>query len=299
MKGGVQMYEEAIRRTIGHIEADLHEVITEEDILLYSGFSKFHFHRIFQAHVGMTISEYIKMRRLANAASLLIHTDERILDIALQHHFESQESFTRAFKSRYGLPPGRYRVGMRTLLRQGDGKMVGSVKGWFLSGMDSQHYKIGVDREIVHQGRASGYLKATSLVTNESFGTMMQQFKADRYMNQRLRLSGFIKTEEVKVFTGLWMRVDHKNGDVIQFDNMSNRPIKGTTDWNRYSIVLDVPAGSEVISFGVLLSGEGKVWIDQLDFSEVDHRTPITNLETATPLQEEPLNLSFEDEIGS
>ncbi|MCT4784152.1 MULTISPECIES: helix-turn-helix domain-containing protein [Exiguobacterium] len=292
------MYDESIQRAIAYIEANLHATITEEELLRQSKFSKFHFHRIFLAHVDMTITEYIKMRRLASAASLLMHTEVRILDIALQHNFESQESFTRAFKKIYGLPPGRYRTNMRTLRRQGDEEMIEAVKGWFLSGGDLQHYEMGIDRQVVHEGRASGYLKSTLSVKNESFGTMMQQFKADRYIKQRIRLSGFLKTEQVSGSAGFWMRVDHKNGDVIQFDNMSNRPIQGTTEWNRYSIVLDVPEGSEVISFGVLLSGEGQVWIDQLSFIEVDERVAVTNLQGAAILQDEPINLSFEDGLN-
>lgn len=289
------MYDEPIRRTIAYIEDHLYDTITEEELLLQSGFSKFHFHRIFLADVDMTITEYIKMRRLASAASLLIYTKERILDIALQHHFESQESFTRSFKKRYGLPPGRYRTSMRTLREKGEEETMESINGWFLSGGDLQHYEIGIDQQVVHGGKASGYLKSTSLMKKDSFGTMMQQFKADHYVTQRIRLSGFLKTEQVRGGAGFWMRVDHKNGDVLQFDNMSNRLIQGTTDWNRYSIVLDVPEGSEVISFGVLLSGEGQVWIDQLSFMAVDERLPVTNLQRVTILQDAPINLSFED----
>ncbi|MFJ6211170.1 helix-turn-helix domain-containing protein [Lysinibacillus sp. NPDC092081] len=70
-----------------------------------SNFSKYHFHRIFQSSVGMTVTEYIRNRRLANASVALLHTSERILDIALYYQFESQESFTRAFKEVYKLPP--------------------------------------------------------------------------------------------------------------------------------------------------------------------------------------------------
>lgn len=59
----------------------------------------------------MTVIEYIRMRRLANASATLLYTSERILDIALYYQFESQESFTRAFKVIYKLPPGQYRKG--------------------------------------------------------------------------------------------------------------------------------------------------------------------------------------------
>lgn len=102
-------YEFVIKQTIMYIEEHLHESLTLEDIARQSNFSKFHFHRIFQSSAGMTITEYIRMRRLANASAALLYSNERILDIALYYQFESQESFTRAFKKIYKLPPGQYR----------------------------------------------------------------------------------------------------------------------------------------------------------------------------------------------
>ena len=62
-----------------------------------------------------------------------------------------------------------------------------------------------------------------------------------------------MKSERVQNFSGVWMRVDNQVGDVLQFDNMSNRAIVGTLDWNYYSIVLDIPKESASISFGILL----------------------------------------------
>lgn len=57
----------------------------------------------------------------------------------------------------------------------------------------------------------------------------------------------------------MWMRVDNKFDDVLQFDNMNNRPITGTTNWNRYEIILDVPLQSaaglyyqDVAKFGLI-----------------------------------------------
>lgn len=66
------------------------------------------------------------------------------------------------------------------------------------------------------------------------------------------------------------VRVDDALHDVLQFDNMGDRPIVGNNEWNHYYIVLDVPENSAVIAFGVLPSGTGKVWIDELKFEEVD-----------------------------
>src|SRR5690625_1202158 len=98
-----------IEKIILYVEENLHKPLTLENIASQSYFSKYHFHRIFKSSIGMTVMEYVRLRRLANASSALLYTSERIIDIALYYQFESQESFTRAFKEIYKLPPGKYR----------------------------------------------------------------------------------------------------------------------------------------------------------------------------------------------
>lgn len=287
-----------IKKIILYVEENLHEPLTLETITSQSYFSKYHFHRIFQSSIGMTVTEYIRLRRLANASSDLLYTNERILDIALYYRFESQESFTRAFKEIYKLPPGRYRKVMSDVLKnKEETNMEPKVKGWFLSGSNPFNYEMGIDHEIVHQGKASGYLKSKTVLDSTEFATMMQTFKANQFVDKRIRLSCFICTENVETYAGMWMRVDDTMEDVLQFDNMSNRPIKGTTKWNHYSIILDVPPQSAVISFGIILSGQGTIWADQFTFEEVNKSIPTTNLEVHGELLDEPVNLSFDEEI--
>ncbi|NGZ76251.1 helix-turn-helix domain-containing protein [Saccharibacillus alkalitolerans] len=298
-------YQPAVQKTIDYIERNLERELTGERIAAEAGFSFHHFHRIFRSETGMTMSDYIRSRRLAGAASALLHTDERILDLALRFGFESQEAFGRAFKKIYGLPPARYRRWMGGMLSREDDSMQtkqdqtgAPVKGWFLSGSHPFHYEMGIDRKEVHRGTGSGYLKSVMSDSPEQFGTMMQAFRADKFRGKRVRLSAFAKTRGVEQgFAALWMRVDAADGDVLQFDNMANRPLTGTTDWNHYAIVLDVPPRSDSISFGALLSGTGQLWVDGFSFEEVPDTVPTTNLETSGTLHDEPVNLSFEEDI--
>ncbi|MEA3321151.1 MAG: AraC family transcriptional regulator [Bacillota bacterium] len=287
-----------VKSMIGFIEENLHKDLSLDHLSKVAGYSKYHFLRLFQAEVGVTASEYIRYRRIANAAKKLIYSNDTILEIALFYRFETQESFTRSFKRTYNLPPGQYRKIMSSIHHQQEEialKNEQMLKGWFLSGSHPFHYKMGVDRETFHKGWASGYLKAVTAHKAEEFATMMQQFKAQNYLGKRLKLSGFIKSSEVDAYCGFWMRVDDNLRDILQFDNMSDRPITGNTDWNHYSIVLDIPDTSSTISFGVLLVGSGQVWIDELKFVQVDENTPTTNIEFASQLLEEPTNLSFEE----
>jgi len=290
-------YETIIKQSIDYIEDHLQEPLTMNDIAVQAGFSKFHFHRIFHEKIGMSITEYIRMRRLANASAALLFTNEKILDIALYYQFQSQEAFTRAFKKTYHLPPGQYRKLMSRILNKEESSMEKQVKGWFLSGSDPFNYEMGLDHEIVHQGKASGYLKSKTVIDQTNFATMMQQFKADKFIGKRIRLSCFLKTKDVESFASMWMRVDDASDDVLQFDNMSDRPIKGNTNWSRYSIVLDIPANSSIISFGIILMGKGHVWADQFTFEEVGTDIETTNLEIKSELLDEPVNLSFDEEI--
>ncbi|MEK4028875.1 AraC family transcriptional regulator [Pseudobacillus sp. FSL P4-0506] len=291
-------YQPVLQETIRFIEAHLTDELTAAKIADYAGFSLYHFHRIFQKETGMTIAEYIRSRRLTQAAGLLRYTDEPIISIALDFHFGTQESFTRAFKKMFHMPPGQYRKLIGSILiKNGGGNMDNhkEAKGWFLSGSHPFHYEMGTDTKVVHQGNCSGYLKSVTVQNADEFATIMQQFKAAKFLGKRVKLSAYIKTEKVDQFAGMWMRVDNAAGDVLQFDNMNNRPITGSTEWNLYSIVLDVTEDSSVISFGVLLSGIGHVWMDGFTFTEVSTSVPTTNLEVTAELLDEPANLSFEE----
>ncbi|WP_236413732.1 AraC family transcriptional regulator [Paenibacillus sp. JJ-223] len=284
------------------IETRLHEPLGLEEIAAEAGLSPYHYHRVFRKEVGMTVTDYIRHRRMSQASTLLRSTDMGILDISFECGFESQEAFTRAFKKIYGMPPGRFRKLFDLKLfkfrtRGGEISMNQStkVKGWILTGSNPQNYEMGIDPTVVHQGTSSGYLKAVTPMGDGEFATMMQQFKADKYIGKRMKLTGFVRTEKVEGFASLWMRVDNHAQDVLQFDNMHDRAILGTQPWNQYSIVLDVPEGSAVISFGVILSGPGKVWVDSFRFEEVDPSTPLTHMSTEYEMLDEPTNLSFEE----
>ena len=65
----------------------------------------------------------------------------------------------------------------------------------------------------------------------------------------------------------------------LSFDNMSDRPIVGTTDWKKYDIVLDVPNNASNIAFGALLSGTGQIWFEKLTFEIVDTSVKTTGLD--------------------
>jgi AraC family transcriptional regulator len=104
-----------IQRAVDYIEDHLNDDLSIDEIAKMAGFSRWHFQTVFSAAVGDTLKEYIRSRRLTKAMAEL-GSDKRILDIALDAGFESQESFTRAFKTMFKLTPGDCRkVGINPL----------------------------------------------------------------------------------------------------------------------------------------------------------------------------------------
>jgi len=165
-------------------------------------------------------------------------------------------------------------------------------KGWYLAGSTPYDYEIGIDDQVYYKGRSSGYIKSRE--APRGFGTIMQMIKADEHVGRRLQMTGYAKTEQVRGWAGFWMRIDGPDDTQLAFDNMQDRPIKGTCDWASYSVVLDVPVGSVYIAFGVLLTGEGQVWVDEIRFDTVDQDVRTTEpKERGFP--ERPINLQFEE----
>jgi hypothetical protein len=163
-------------------------------------------------------------------------------------------------------------------------------RGWLLAGTKPTEYEVGVDADQAYQGHPSAFLKSKAPSVS-GFGTLMQSVRAEQYKDKRVRLSGLVKSQEVVSWAGLWIRVD-QGKDTVTIDNMHDRPIKGTTGWQRYEVVLDVPHDSTGISFGILLDGAGEVWLSSTKFDVVGMDVPVTG-PGDREIPDKPVNLEF------
>ncbi|RZK58977.1 MAG: peptidase S41 [Pedobacter sp.] len=120
-------------------------------------------------------------------------------------------------------------------------------------------YKVYVDSVQKRSGKFSAVIENTG--DKKDFRALSITLPAN-YEGKSIRLSGFIKTENVTDgYAGLWMRID----PMVGFDNMSKRGVVGTTDWAPFEITLPLnPSETEKIVFGGLLAGKGKMWLDDL-----------------------------------
>ncbi|MDT8718688.1 AraC family transcriptional regulator [Clostridium sp. 19966] len=103
-------YYANIQRAIDYIELNLKEDIDVLLVIEMSHFSITHFYRIFQAMVGDSVKSYIQKRRLSNIATELVNSNKRLIDVAFEYGYNSQEVFTRAFTKAFSITPGKYRT---------------------------------------------------------------------------------------------------------------------------------------------------------------------------------------------
>lgn len=94
---------------IEYIENHLDGKLNLEQVAEAVHYSRYHLHRKFTGTVGMTVHDYVQRRQLTEAAKLLVFSDKPIMEIAFMCGYESQQSFSAAFKSMYKVPPAKYR----------------------------------------------------------------------------------------------------------------------------------------------------------------------------------------------
>jgi ATP-dependent Clp protease adapter protein ClpS len=167
--------------------------------------------------------------------------------------------------------------------------------GWIMAGSHPDDYEVTIDKSVFHSGDRCASVK-DAVESPRGFGTLMQTFSANQYLEKRLHMKMWVKTEDVEATVQPWMRVDGpEKGKSLSFENTCNRPIEGTTDWQVCDIVLDVPKESTKIAFGVMLCGKGKLWIDDISFAEAAADVPNTYCPCSLHASKSPKNLSFED----
>lgn len=173
-----------------------------------------------------------------------------------------------------------------------------SIKGWSVRSSVMEKYEAGIDPSSVHEGKPTAFLQSRPGNTKiDDLVAMVQKISPEHYYGKRVKLSAWLRSQDVKDAGGLMLRVDGPDGKILGFDNMENRPVKGTTDWKEYSCVLDVPTEAEKIVFGFLLYDTGKIWASNFQLQPASKDIPTTNLlpSETKKLNAEPVNMDFSE----
>lgn len=99
----------SVQKMLDCVEENLTGPLTLEMLAQQLNYSSYYCTRQFHKYAGISLRDYIRLRKVSSAVLDLRDTGERIIEIAVKYGFSSQEAFTRSFKKVYGMTPGEYR----------------------------------------------------------------------------------------------------------------------------------------------------------------------------------------------
>jgi hypothetical protein len=164
---------------------------------------------------------------------------------------------------------------------------------WESGGFRHEGFEVGTDSRDPYEGKPSIRIRSTPAISPQGEANAATGFFAEHYRGKRVRFSAFVKTADVSRWSGLWLSIaataekPGRQAVRLRFDNMRDRPVKGTTGWARYQIVVDVPAEASDITLGCFLVGPGTLWMAKPSFEVVGNDVPVTS-STGKNLPPEP-----------
>lgn len=108
-------YYEKLNKVIDKIEENLTEQIDYNELAKIVGTSSYTLQRIFVFLTDVTLTEYIRKRRLSNAAEELLATNIKVIDLAIKYQYDSAISFSNTFKKMYGISPQTLRKNRQSI----------------------------------------------------------------------------------------------------------------------------------------------------------------------------------------
>lgn len=100
-----------LNEAMRYIEQHLFDKIDFVQVSRIACCSEYHFRRMFSYLAGMSLSEYIRKRKLSDAVGLLQSGSEKIIDISMELGYESPDAFSKAFQAMHGVNPSQVRKG--------------------------------------------------------------------------------------------------------------------------------------------------------------------------------------------
>ena len=262
-----------LEKAIEYIEEHLNENIGLNDVSREIGYSYYHMTRLFSSVLGESVGHYIHRRRLNNAAEKLIHSDQRVFDIALESGFESSEAFSRAFKAVFGSSPVEYRKTGLNLVVQAKKELLPQDVGHIANNI-SRSPEILVLEEM----KVIGLRSTTSLFDNRLPGLWEQFLVLHKELFTESGVGVSICETQQTTYT--------KDGNVSfavlvgcpvnSFDELSLPLVKKTLSAGRYAVFThrgtfaNLPKTYQYI-FGTWLPASKEELDDREDFEVYEH----------------------------
>jgi len=112
-------YQKRIRTVIEYIHDNPGAKLTSDALAEVAHLSPYHWHRIYKSITGESAAATVKRCRMHNAAATLLRTDTPVVEVGASVGFPEVHSFTRAFKSHYGVAPGQFRAARTEMVEDG------------------------------------------------------------------------------------------------------------------------------------------------------------------------------------
>ncbi len=174
-----------------------------------------------------------------------------------------------------------------------DFETINSSAGWFPAGSHPTDYEMGAAATAGMTHTTGFRIQSKPGANRNGFGTLMRWAPGAPWRGKRLQLSARMKGENVDRLQ-LWLRADNSARTPIAFYNMDDRPVRGNSEWQRYTVVLDIPEGAERLAFGFfVLGGRGTGWAEDFHVEEVGREVPVSRMPSQS-LQRAPRSFDWD-----
>ena len=99
-----------VKLALDYIESHLKDEIDNKTLAQITGYSEYHFIRLFRKFVSLTPANYIRKRRISEIVRRIGEISQPMSDVAFEYGFNSKENFTRAFKKEHNILPTEWKT---------------------------------------------------------------------------------------------------------------------------------------------------------------------------------------------
>jgi hypothetical protein len=144
------------------------------------------------------------------------------------------------------------------------------VDGWHMyQHAGEKSYDFVVDPAVAHGGARS--MRIVNVGT-QPYGSLAQDVPGAPFSGKTVRFSGWMKTRDTNDGGAALFIIADRGGAITAHEFMEGAEVKGTRDWQRYTITLAIPPSTSKVRVGVTLQGTGTVWVDDAELEIVNAR---------------------------
>jgi len=169
-------------------------------------------------------------------------------------------------------------------------------KYWKSEGASTEKYVVGLDEGTRYNDKPSLLIQSDSADAEDYF-RLFQVVNLTDWHGRRLRVSGHFKSQSVASHGVISISVYTQSNELLVYDAMIDRSMRGDSDWQKLETVFDVPSNARFVYFGPTLWGAGKLWAAEFQVEIVSTDVARTDLHGHVELlSDRPVDLEFSSE---